>query len=230
MRHLGSLLAGVVLAPVVWVLVALGQAKSSNTLAAWQEQDAYDTKNLIAPAALLAVAGLLLGLVATLRFSPLGPVVAGAVYVLAYAWLFVSPFKLLDAVPDKIDIFGQKIRPEVPLTNGTLLLLGALLLVSVFSAKRWRRWPTPAPALTPTSGTGTSGTGTGSAGLTDWPPPAAGDPLPSRTGQFEAVKDGTSESRHATDDEPTYRLGGGDAGATRPGSGSDTPWSSPPRS
>jgi hypothetical protein len=146
MRHLWTLLAGVVAAPLTWVLVALGQGGSTRTVTGWVEARSFDTADLIEPAAYLAVAGILLGLLATLRFSPLGSVVAGLLLVAPYGGMFVDPLAVRDAVPSDWEIRGDPIPLRLPLDNGTLLLIGALLVMAAFSAQRWRRWPAPAPA------------------------------------------------------------------------------------
>jgi hypothetical protein len=141
MRHLWSLLAGVVAAPLTWVLVSVGQARSSSTVAGWAEARRYDTLDLIEPAVYLAVAGVLLGVIGTLRFSPLGPLLAGLLLIAPYAGLFADPLAVRDTVPDSWSLLDRDIPLLVPLDNGTLLLLGALLVVATFSVQRWRRWP-----------------------------------------------------------------------------------------
>lgn len=141
MRHLWSLLAGVVAAPLTWVLVAMGQADSSSTVAGWAEARRYDTLDLIEPAAYLAVAGVLLGVIGTLRISPLGPLVAGVLLIAPYAGLFADPLAVRDTVPDGWSVLDRDIPLLAPLDNGTLMLLGTLLVVAAFSVQRWRRWP-----------------------------------------------------------------------------------------
>ncbi|MEU1846945.1 hypothetical protein [Micromonospora sediminicola] len=216
MRHLWSFLAGLVVAPVTWVLVTLGQDGSGRTVNRWVEIGTYSTPNLIEPAVYLGVAGVLLGLLGTLRFSPLGPLVAGLLLAAPYVGLFVAPFSVRDRVPDDLKVLGDPLPLRQPLENGTLFLIGLLLLMAVFSAQRWRR-PVAAeaeltPAVTPV-GHGPT--------LTDWPPSGAPkdpdtapltlaypetptDPLPRRTGgespwsappRGAARPEGTSESR-----------------------------------
>jgi hypothetical protein len=141
MRHLWSLLSGVVAAPLTWVLVSMGQADSSSTVADWAEAGRYDTLDLLEPASYLVVAGVLLGVIGTLRFSPLGPLVAGLLLIAPYAGLFVDPPAVRDAVPDNWSVLDRDIPLLVPLDNGTLALLGALLVIAAFSVQRWRRWP-----------------------------------------------------------------------------------------
>src|SRR5262249_13201208 len=126
MRHLGSLLAGILIAPVAWLLIALGQQKSTRTVSSWLDGGVYDTVDLIVPAAYLVAAGVLIGLVATLRISPVGAVIAGAAYVAIYVAVFISPLSTLDAIPDKLTGLGLTIDLRVPVVNGTLAVVGAL--------------------------------------------------------------------------------------------------------
>jgi hypothetical protein len=141
MRHLLSLIAGVVVAPLAWGLLAMGQTGTANTIAAWNTANAFDSTDLIKPAAFLAAAGVLLGLIATLRLSPLGPLVAGLAYLALYVGVFIDPFATSNAVPNGWKVLGEPMPLRTPLHNGTLLTIGALLIVATFSAKRWRAWP-----------------------------------------------------------------------------------------
>jgi hypothetical protein len=145
MRHLWSLLAGIVVAPLTWCLVALGQNGSQEQVGDWVSNRSWDSADLIEPAAYLAVAGILVGLLATLRISPVGPLVAGLLLVAAYVGLFIAPLDVRDAVPDDWELWDRHIPLRLPLDNGTLALIGVLLVMAVFSADRWRRRP-PAPA------------------------------------------------------------------------------------
>jgi hypothetical protein len=66
---------------------------------------------------------------------------------------------LLDRVSDDWRLLGQDLTPRLPVENGTLLVLGALLLMAVFSVQRWRRWPVrPAPVPTATDEEAVAGT------------------------------------------------------------------------
>jgi hypothetical protein len=159
MRHLGSLLAGLLIAPAVWLLLAIGQPQATATFTTWQNHNTYHTADLIGPVAYLAAGGLLLGLIASVRVSPLGPILAGTAYAAMYGVLFVNPFWGLDRIPNRIDAHFAVAHPRIPVTNGTLALLSFCLLASMISAKRWRRWPEAAapgqePAQTPEAGQG----------------------------------------------------------------------------
>jgi hypothetical protein len=150
MRHLGSLLAGLVIGPIAWLLIALGAPRSQEIFARWATEDTVNPRDLLVPAALFAGAGILIGLVGMLRWSPLGPLVAGAMYLGAYVALFFLPSQRLTALP-RWRVAGAVIDPVAPLASGALPVLGVALVMAVFSVKRWRRWPAvsappPAPA------------------------------------------------------------------------------------
>lgn len=144
MRHLWSLLAGIVAAPLVWILVALGQDGSTATITTWAETSAFNTARLIEPAVYLAVAGIVLGVLGTLRWSPAGPLTAGLLLMAPYVGMFISPLRVRSAVPGGWRLFGDPLPLRLPLDNGTLLFVGLLLFMAVFSVQRWRRWPRPA--------------------------------------------------------------------------------------
>lgn len=147
MRHIWSLIAGLVAAPLTWLLLATGQASSSELIAGWVAAGrGWDTHDLIEPAAFLLVAGLLLGIVATLRISPVGPLVAGLLLISGYVATFIDPLAVRDVLPNDWVILDRPVPLHVPLDNGTLAVLGVLLLVAPFSIQRWRRWPVAAAA------------------------------------------------------------------------------------
>ncbi|MFE9688745.1 hypothetical protein [Micromonospora sp. NPDC005806] len=206
MRHLWSFLAGLVVAPVTWVLVTLGQDGSGRTIHRWVELGTYSTPNLIEPAVYLGVAGILLGLLATLRFSPFGPLVAGLLLAVPYIGMFVAPFTVRDQVPEGWKLFEDPLPLRQPLENGTLFLIGVLLLMAVFSGQRWRRWPgEPAAGAELTAADKPI---EHSAALGDWPPSdSAKDTAPLTVGYPEP-----------TPTDPLPRR-----------TGSESPWSAPPR-
>lgn len=167
MRHLWSLLAGIVAAPLTWVLVAAGQSGSSRTVANWTATNSFNWANLLEPAVYLLMAGILLGLLGTLRFSPAGPLAAGLLLVTPYAGLFVEPFVVRDWIPANWRIVDDELPLHLPLDNGTLLFIGTLLLMAAFSVQRWRRWPTAIPSQEADTAAATD-----ERSLDDWPPRA----------------------------------------------------------
>jgi hypothetical protein len=143
MRHLGTLIAAVVIAPLAWILIAFGQDRSATAFAN-AHSGALHGGDFVRPLQYLAAAGLLLGLIATLRFSPLGALVAGAGYLSSYALLVVAPDQLLRFFSHDLSVVGHRADLATPVRTGTTLLVGALLVVAAASIGRWRRWPRPA--------------------------------------------------------------------------------------
>src|SRR5688500_18637294 len=135
MRHAWTLIAAAVVAPLAWLLLAFGQDRSMRVLPGGQAAGERTTSGLVRPAVGLAVAGILLGLLASLRVSPLGAVVTG----IAYSASYLAPDRVAAALPDRLSIAGRSVDPTLPLRTGTTLMIGVLLLVGVVSAGRWRR-------------------------------------------------------------------------------------------
>lgn len=149
MRHLWSLLAGIVAAPLAWLGLATGQYHTERLVGQWETDQRFDTADLIGPALFLIAVGVLLGLLGTLRWSPAGPLAAGVLLAAPTVFMFINPFETLDAFsyPELNRLLNQDLELWRPVANGTLLVLGALLLMAVFSRQRWRAWPQqPAPA------------------------------------------------------------------------------------
>lgn len=149
MRHLGSLVTGLIAVPAIWLLLAIGQPRTMATIDGWVAKDQFDTVGLIGPIAYLAAAGLIAGLIACLRVSPLGPTIAGLAFGGLYAALFVTPLRVVEAIPDQLDLGIVEARLREPVDNGTLAMLSALLLIALWSPARWRRWPSGRPAQAP---------------------------------------------------------------------------------
>lgn len=224
MRHIGTLIAAIVIGPLAWILIAFGQDRSAEAFAKAGSGGAFHTGDFVQPLIYLAVAGLLLGLIATLRYSPLGAVLAGAVYTASYVVLLFAPDGELDLFTGDLSVFGHTADPRTPIRTGTTLVIGALLLVAVASVSRWRRWPhrpaTPAapdPLIPETTAFGL--------------PPAgsllgSGPGAPERSGSASATRqrDGADEPDGA--DTGRDRDAGTDPDASL---SSASPWTLPPR-
>jgi len=143
MRHLGTLIAAIVIAPLAWVLLAFGQDRSAAAFAYAQSTGGFHTGDFVRPVQCLAAAGLLLGLIATLRFSPLGATLTGLLYTSSYVLLLVAPRELMNLFRHNLSVAGHHADAATPIRTGTTLVLGVLLLVGVVSVGRWRRWPRP---------------------------------------------------------------------------------------
>ncbi len=140
MRHVGTLIAALVIAPLAWLLIAFGQDRSAVAFSA----DTLHPGDFVRPLQYLAAAGLLLGIIATLRFSPLGAIVSGVAYLSSYALLLVAPDGVVKAVSHHVSIAGHRADLALPVRTGTTVVMGALLVVAAASIGRWRRWPRPA--------------------------------------------------------------------------------------
>ena len=149
MRHVWSLIAGVVIAPLAWFLIAFGQGAMS------RGQSLNDFQGDFILGGLLVVGvGLLLGVISSLRISPVGALVA------ALAYLGASMFALF-ARQDALKVFSQEVKIgdyttnlADPLNSSVLAVVGGMLLIAVFSPARWRgarsetaveQWAPPPP-------------------------------------------------------------------------------------
>ena len=139
MRHFGTLIAAIVIAPAAWLLIAFGQNEAGSSFAKAQHSGAWPAGDFLAPLLLLAAAGILLGLVGTLRFSPLGAVLTGLVYTASYAAVLFAGKAVNDLLNHRVTLAGHTADLRTPVASGASLLLGSLLLVSIVSVQRWRR-------------------------------------------------------------------------------------------
>lgn len=144
MRHLWSLIAGVVLAPIVWAVAAYGQAVTAQ-VSAQGAPTSFESKLLIAAAA-FAGAGLVFGIIGTLRVSPVGPLIAGLAYLGCYGFAIASPGTANDAFNRVTTVGDYQVHYATALTSGLIPVLGAALLMAAFSPGRWRSWPAAAAA------------------------------------------------------------------------------------
>ncbi|NUT20956.1 MAG: hypothetical protein HOV77_17385 [Hamadaea sp.] len=142
MRHLWTLIAALVIAPLSWFLLAIGQSTSLRVLDD-ASSAAPSGADILRPLVFLAVGGLMLGLIATLRMSPLGAVLTGVLYTGSYILLLIAPNAVLDALSKDISFGGLRADLAMPLRTGTSALVGSMLLLALVSVGRWRRWPEP---------------------------------------------------------------------------------------
>jgi hypothetical protein len=142
-RHFGTLIAAILFAPLAWVLLAFGEDRTAMAFANAHANGAFHSGDFLRPLQYLTAAGLLLGLLATLRFSPLGTVVAGLLYASSYFGLLFAPQSVVNLFTHHVSIGGHQADLTLPIRTGTAMLLGALMLVGAASLGRWRRWPRP---------------------------------------------------------------------------------------
>lgn len=134
MRHILSLVTGIVVAPLVWVLVAMGQGAIQNGIPAGNSTP----KDLIVGLLVLVGVGLVAGFIASLRTSPVGAMFAGLIFVGASAYMYLDHARALEIFTTTWKVNHFLIDLASPLTSGVLAFAGGLLLMSVFSASRWR--------------------------------------------------------------------------------------------
>ena len=133
-RHVLSLLLGLVIAPVVWIGAGLGQAKLAQAAA-----DGVTLNSATVPLAILAGAGLVFGLIAVTRISPLGPILAGLLLIGVQLAYVARAERITELLPKRVA--GAEGVLTLPAATGLAAVLGAALLFAVLSVARWRRWP-----------------------------------------------------------------------------------------
>ncbi|MFA1539664.1 hypothetical protein [Actinomadura monticuli] len=138
-RHGLGVVAGVVLTPVVMLCLMYGAGKLrivySFGIVRFQS---YHGKELWIGLAVLAVAGVLLGLLAGSRLSPVASLVAGAFYaVIGLIWLMSPRWAITH--PD-IDSLPRDLRYGYTMLGpvGVFFVLGVLLLVASLAPSRWK--------------------------------------------------------------------------------------------
>jgi hypothetical protein len=175
MRHLGSIVLSLLLAPIVYALAGIGLVKVSDVPSRLSTSD-YAAVS-IGLAALLG-AGLAYALLVMARLSPLGPVLAGLGYLAVTGWFIGSRSSFTRVVhADAPWVRGAALAPAGAVTA----LLAVPLLATLVSPRRWRRWAN-SPAAVATSG---------------YPPPAAPAYPPPYPAPTSAPPDQT-ESTEAT--------------------------------
>jgi hypothetical protein len=144
MRHLGSLILSIIIAPVIWGLTGIGLVEYEARLGG----GGLGADWFVGLAALVG-AGLLVAVLLLLRISPLGTVIAGLAFVGATLWAGFNPTSFVDMMPHAL--FG---RPEAWLApaNGAGLVIGVPLLLTLFSPRRWRAVDRPRAATYGTPG------------------------------------------------------------------------------
>jgi hypothetical protein len=144
LRHIVPLIVAIVVAPLAWVLLALGQDRSAGAFPGADQGGAPHAGDFLRPVLLLALAGLLLGVLGTLRISPLGATVIGVAYTLSYTMLLLAPSQVRNLFTHDLSLAGRHVDLAAPIRTGTTMVLGVMLLVATASMQRWRRWPGPA--------------------------------------------------------------------------------------
>jgi len=141
-RHFRSILYAVVLAPAVWVLVAVGLTHDLTA----RGRDGFAVESFTGLLMLL-LGGAAYGILIFAPISPLGPTVSGAVFLAAGAWAIASPTSYADVWPSGVVKEGFDLsRPGY----GLAALLSVPMIMTVLSVRRWRGYqPLELPLLGP---------------------------------------------------------------------------------
>ncbi|GAB3455441.1 hypothetical protein GCM10027570_36010 [Streptomonospora sediminis] len=141
LHHVIGLLAGAVLAPALWLALGWSGGQVSPAL----DGGGSGTPPALTAVAVLMIAGLACGFMASARISPLAALICGGL-VLGYAlWPIMAPGSLANALPGWVPT-DSLFHPRGP---GLVLALplGTLLFISGVVPSRWRsrREPDPYP-------------------------------------------------------------------------------------
>lgn len=129
MRHLGSLILGLVGAPILWVLTGTGWAKFNGGLT---EDRAGE---MFLGFVVLILAGTLLAALLLPRWSPIGPAVAGMLFLFAALWAMVDLGSLIDLMPRSF--LDTPFALSVPV-GALSVLLSIPMLATAAVPYRWR--------------------------------------------------------------------------------------------
>jgi hypothetical protein len=132
MRHLGSIVLALLLAPATWVLTGLGLGKFAEAPAG----SAGFGIDLALGVGAVVGAGLCYALLVLPRLSPLGPMLAGLGFLSLVVWRVGDLDGFNRAVP--ADFLNVTLALRNP-AEGYAALLAMPLLGTLFSARRWRR-------------------------------------------------------------------------------------------
>lgn len=142
MRHLGSVVLALLIAPLVLLLG--GRGLTEFTQAA--EASRSDPLATAVAFAALGLAGMLYAALTLPRLSPLGPAFAGVGYLAVSSLLLLGPADLLDRLGD----VGVALDEAQVTTAAALAALLALpMLLTIFDTRRWRSAPPTASSPLP---------------------------------------------------------------------------------
>ncbi|MDR7279225.1 hypothetical protein [Catenuloplanes atrovinosus] len=144
MRHVGSVLVSLLLAPVIWILVGAGLNRWGGT----------PSPSTIFGLLALLTAGTFYAPLVLVRLSPAGPGLTGLLYLAASCWAGLAPTGWAATMPDSA--LGAHGAVEDPALHAAALL-AIPLLGTLLDARRWRGYDHVPPIATAAS----------------WPPPRA---------------------------------------------------------
>jgi hypothetical protein len=141
MRHLGSFLLALILAPIVYLLTGLGLSAFGQ--AAQRGADQRPMATMLALATLVVGGGVYAVLVMA-RLSPVGPGLAGFFFLGVAAWPVVDPAGYEQVIKDigaQFNLLGVQILGiDLVGSSGLGVLLAVPLLATLASPRRWSRY------------------------------------------------------------------------------------------
>lgn len=140
MRHAGSLLLSLFLAPLIWVATGYGLNEIGRTRAEFA--GGFEIEIVLGLAALIA-GGALYALLVMARLSPIGPALIGLVFLGLSVWAAFDPASYFDTMPT--DLRNNDFALTYP-ALGYSALLAVPLLATLLSPRRWRRHAHPGAA------------------------------------------------------------------------------------
>ncbi|MEV0268640.1 hypothetical protein AB0H43_07685 [Hamadaea sp. NPDC050747] len=143
MRHLGSFLLALILAPIVYLLTGLGLSAFGQAVERGVDQRPLAT---VLALATLVVGGGVYAVLVMARLSPIGPALAGFFFLGMPAWPLVDPVsyhRVLDDIGARFNLLGVEILGiDVVGSSGLGVLLAVPLLATLASPRRWSRYDT----------------------------------------------------------------------------------------
>ncbi|MFC7327473.1 hypothetical protein [Marinactinospora rubrisoli] len=143
-RHPLGLLAGIMITPALWAGTGWSVSELQPLLAARD----YGNGMLLTSVAVLIVVGIVVGLLAGSRLSPLAAFVSGGAILAASVWPLLDYASMNRLVPDVLAA-GSMLHPLGPALPVNVVV-GTLLFISALMPSRWRsRRRAADPGLTP---------------------------------------------------------------------------------
>lgn len=149
MRHLGSLVLSLILGALAYVLAGIGIVKYLDAQRDLLDDELSGYLPLTLAIGALVAAGCAYSLMILTRLSPLGPVLVSLALFGVAMWSMFDARGFGDTMPDELlGVDGALTAPAGPVA----LLLSVPLLLTLFSARRWRRYAYPMAAVAPAPG------------------------------------------------------------------------------
>lgn len=137
LRHLGGLLTGLAVIPLLWI----GTAWSAAEIGGLISGPHLDDPMLLSATAVVIAIGVVCGLLSGSRVSPLAALLPGAALLPLSLWPLVDYPSMQEHLPGWLgpESMLHPVGPALPVN----LALGALLFISALAPSRWRSRPVP---------------------------------------------------------------------------------------